>query len=167
MLAVNKGNDREDREVKIARIPTNEAKEKGTLSEDDLDDLVAAFGNVGFANKICTLCQSSYKPTIKESKFCNDCEGVFKGYSEFNSSTKIIKIIESIKKMRVEDPDRKAIVFSQFTSFFDILRPFLKRAGIKFVVCEFSTAITTITWLPFLSRSSPVFSLVDQGSMDR
>lgn len=38
--------------------------------------------------------------------------------------------------MKAEDPDRKAIVFSQFTSFFDILRPFLKRAGIKFVVCE-------------------------------
>ena len=135
-MIVNKGNDREDREVKVARTPTTDAKEKGTLSDDDLDDLVAAFGNVGFANKICTLCQTSYRPTIKESKFCLECEGVFKGYSEHNSSTKIIKIIELLKQMKVEDPERKAIVFSQFTSFFDILRPFLKRAGIKFVVCE-------------------------------
>lgn len=50
------------------------------------------------------------------------------------ASTKITQIIEILRDIR-KDGD-KTIVFSQFTSFFEILEPFLAEAGFKFVRCE-------------------------------
>lgn len=95
--------------------------------------------SVGLQAKTCTLCQQSYHPPEKDSKFCKACHKVINSYADIAASTKIIKMLELIKQMRKEDPDRKALIFSQFTSFFDILRPFLTRANIKFVVCKSST----------------------------
>lgn len=96
---------------------------------------------VGLQAKTCGLCQEAFQPLHnssdeRDSKYCVKCRDVFKSYAEENASTKIIKILEVLKRMIQEDGDEKALIFSQFTSFFDILRPFLRRANIKFVVCE-------------------------------
>lgn len=37
----------------------------------------------------------------------------------------------------------KTIVFSQFTSFLDLLEPFLRDSGVKFVRCEWRDRRTT------------------------
>jgi len=51
----------------------------------------------------------------------------------FQSSTKIEALMEELHTMREDDPSAKAIVFSQFVSFLDIVEYRLLRAGIKVV----------------------------------
>ncbi|KAK9898970.1 hypothetical protein P389DRAFT_41780 [Cystobasidium minutum MCA 4210] len=105
---VHKGNDQEDRESKAITAPASSSvKEKGKLSEDELDDLIGAMQSVGLEAKTCTLCQQAYHPKEKNSKFCISCAAVFKSYADINASTKIIKMLELIKQMREEDPQAR------------------------------------------------------------
>lgn len=53
------------------------------------------------------------------------------------SSAKTRKLVEILEKIASDsDGQDKTIVFSQFTSFLDIVEKFLRKAGIKFVRCE-------------------------------
>jgi SNF2 family DNA or RNA helicase len=146
--AVNKGNDKQDRE--LVTIKDSKKDITGKLDDDvDVDDLAAAFGSIGLRSQPCLVCQEPFKPSQAGDKQCRECMTILNhsrrdGSPDDNgpeASTKIIKLIELLKQMKKEDPDRKALVFSQFTSMFDILQPFLKRAGIKYVVCESNSRI--------------------------
>jgi len=48
------------------------------------------------------------------------------------SSAKITTLITHLKRQRKEDPSMKSVVFSQFTSFLDLLSPALDAAGIHY-----------------------------------
>jgi DNA repair protein RAD5 len=48
-------------------------------------------------------------------------------------SAKIAALVSSLKKLRREDPDIKSVVFSQFTSFLDLIGPALSRENISFL----------------------------------
>ncbi|KAL8892561.1 MAG: hypothetical protein Q9215_000558 [Flavoplaca cf. flavocitrina] len=47
-----------------------------------------------------------------------------------NSSAKIAALISHLKSIRTSSPTTKSVVFSQFTSFLDLIAPALSRAGI-------------------------------------
>jgi len=53
--------------------------------------------------------------------------------ARFQSSTKIEALMEELHLMQEQDPAAKAIVFSQFVSFLDLMEYRMQRAGIKVV----------------------------------
>ncbi|KAL8680402.1 MAG: hypothetical protein Q9186_003431 [Xanthomendoza sp. 1 TL-2023] len=50
-----------------------------------------------------------------------------------DSSAKIAALISHLKSIRASSPTLKSVVFSQFTSFLDLISPALSRAGIPFL----------------------------------
>jgi DNA repair protein RAD5 len=50
-----------------------------------------------------------------------------------DASAKISSLLRHLRRLRVEDPTLKSVVFSQFTSFLDQIEPALKRDNISFV----------------------------------
>jgi SNF2 family DNA or RNA helicase len=46
----------------------------------------------------------------------------------------LLKLLEDIDKR--SGKEEKTIVFSQFTSFLNLIEPFLRNAGVTFVRCE-------------------------------
>ena len=50
-----------------------------------------------------------------------------------NSSAKIASLLTHLKRLRREEPSVKSVVFSQFTSFLDLLEPALSRDKIQFM----------------------------------
>ena len=50
-----------------------------------------------------------------------------------NSSAKIAALISHLKSIRAQDPSTKSVVFSQFTSFLDLITPALSRAHIPYL----------------------------------
>lgn len=52
------------------------------------------------------------------------------------SSAKIRKVIELLTEIKARGEGEKTIVFSQFTSWFDIVEDFLTAEGIKFTRCQ-------------------------------
>lgn len=79
------------------------------------------------------------------SKRCDDCEIQLaqearrlatQGTSDLlPTSAKIRKILELLHNIEARGEGEKTIIFSQFTSMFDLLEPFLRHAGVKFVRC--------------------------------
>eukprot|EP00913_Durusdinium_trenchii_P028643 g26863.t1 len=65
--------------------------------------------------------------------------------SEFQSSTKIEALVQEIKKMESTDATSKALVFSQFTRFLELIEWRLKREGIS--------AATVLGSMPIVSRT--------------
>jgi SNF2 family DNA or RNA helicase len=47
----------------------------------------------------------------------------------------MLKILRDIDEN--SSSEEKTIIFSQFTSMLDLIEPFLKEAGVKFVRCEY------------------------------
>ncbi|KAJ6541844.1 P-loop containing nucleoside triphosphate hydrolase protein [Mycena capillaripes] len=47
--------------------------------------------------------------------------------NDFHSSTKLDALIQNLRKLREQDPCFRAVVFSQFTSFLDLIQAVLKR----------------------------------------
>lgn len=85
---------------------------------------------------------SSENSTL-EAKFCNDCDKLARRKSIDPSATlpqdsakirKILSILEDIEER--SGGMEKTIIFSQFTSMLDVIQPFLRHRGIKFVRCK-------------------------------
>ena len=55
------------------------------------------------------------------------------GKVDLVSSTKLRALVRKLEAMREEEPEMKALVFSQFTSFLDLIETTLSRAGIKWL----------------------------------
>ena len=54
------------------------------------------------------------------------------------SSAKIRMVLKLLRDVdQRSDSEEKTIIFSQFTSMLDLLEPFLRDNGIKYVRCEF------------------------------
>ena len=52
------------------------------------------------------------------------------------SCAKIRKILELLGDIEERGEGEKTIIFSQFTSMLDLVEPFLKAEGIKYVRCK-------------------------------
>ncbi|GAA5878782.1 hypothetical protein JCM1840_007244 [Sporobolomyces johnsonii] len=127
-----------------------------TAASSSKDDLSALLGSMSLSTPIATSCALCQKPTpsIDES-YCAACAAEMSKYKRLTFSTKIRRTIKILEDIRSESrahvpapPDsvdaevgifkkpvklKKTIIFSQFTSMFDILEPFLKQGGFKYV----------------------------------
>lgn len=104
----------------------------------------------------CPVCQSALTVdfvSLKASSSLQDNMTMLKGYKrssilhriklhEFKTSTKIDALREEISIMMHHDSAGKAIVFSQFTSFLDLIGFRLRECGINFVKLDGSMSIS-------------------------
>lgn len=77
--------------------------------------------------------------------------------SEFRSSTKIEALVQEIKKMESADSTNKALVFSQFTRFLELIEWRLKREGIS--------AATVLGSMSIQSRNNIIVSFQTEPSL--
>ncbi|KAL8278389.1 hypothetical protein RQP46_009281 [Phenoliferia psychrophenolica] len=107
-------------------------KQKPASTEDTLDDLIGGLDKLAVEAPVvaCVLCE---KPAEEASAYCEGCAEQGAKYGSLKFSTKIRTMIGKLEEIRAENPKRKTIVFSQFTSMFNIIEPFLKEGKFKFV----------------------------------
>ena len=126
------------------------AKQPKTLDEkdsDDIDDLVGSLGNLGLEEG-CATCQVSFKVKRRSKgreRFCVGCAEEMNPLDDTKYSTKIRQLMDKLNEIRDEDPTRKTIVFSQFTSMLALIKPFLKEGNFKFVECVYCSVL--LIWL--------------------
>lgn len=112
-------------------------------SDKEVEDLADALAGFGLSKKTCSVClvelNSKTADTIND-KNCKSCKENMQKYAGLQFSTKIQKTIALLDEIKEEDPTRKTIIFSQFTSMLDLLEPFLRKGGHKFVRCECALA---------------------------
>ncbi|CAB46673.1 DNA translocase Rhp16b [Schizosaccharomyces pombe] len=118
-------------------------------SDQDVDDLANLLETVEIGSRkksFCTICMAELPPDFHEKK-CKDCSRNFKeldkGIQDPNDKTlyKSSKIREILKILSLDEQEeddtvrglRKTIIFSQFTTFLDIIDLHLRKAGIGFV----------------------------------
>lgn len=77
--------------------------------------------------------------------------------SEFQSSTKIEALMQEIKRMSAEDPTSKALVFSQFSRFLELIEWRLKREGI--------TAAKVLGSMSIVSRNNIIVSFQTEPTL--
>ncbi len=131
-------NDQEAVEPKSASQNDNEEEEDG-------DDLAGLLAGLAIARKPCQICQ---KPLIPDNTWrddvCVECEDVYKAarkaaadpdYGLPPHSSKTRMIVKLLKDIEGRGEGEKTIIFSQFTSMLDLIEPFLRREGLKFVRC--------------------------------
>lgn len=100
-------------------------------TNDDADGLADLLGGLGVDDeKKCEIC---FRIIDRGHTHCAECEKIVK-QNTAPSSAKIRKMLELIKE--VLQRGEKVIVFSQFTSFFNIIEPFLVVDDIKFARCK-------------------------------
>ncbi|KAK4055913.1 hypothetical protein OIO90_003170 [Microbotryomycetes sp. JL221] len=96
--------------------------------KDDLDDLTSGLNALSVqAPPACLVCSSIVGDAA--IKYCQDCSQLFEKHSKLRFSTKVRQLLKCLEDIRAEGQQHKTI----FTSMFDIVEPFLKSAGIKFV----------------------------------
>lgn len=116
-------------------------------STEDVDDLAAMMGQVNIDKSKCEICKrrfgipfllSSLSDT--ENRKCSDCSTLTNGdfskegglKENWVSSAKVDAILKKIGEIFAASNDDKVLVFSQFTSFLDIIQIALEREGYLF-----------------------------------
>ncbi|KAG6865601.1 hypothetical protein C0991_001025 [Blastosporella zonata] len=141
-------------------------KAKKNTDEDDDDDLVGAFAQLGVTRKcqMCTIELNSRNtaPDVTEA-LCVDCAPLALQAKEAEktrpSSAKIRMILKLLADIdQRSNSTEKTIIFSQFTKMLDLVEPFLQGKGIEYVRCEF--VLIVVLWRLVLTGRS------DDGSMD-
>ncbi|KAJ7311499.1 SNF2 family DNA-dependent ATPase [Mycena albidolilacea] len=106
----------------------------------DGDDLAAAFGALNVATRKCQVCMQdmdSRNMTAGEA-YCIDCAPLAiqakMEDDDHNSSAKIRMIVKLLREIdERSDGEEKTIIFSQFTTMLDLIEPFLREEGIRYV----------------------------------
>ncbi|KAM0786465.1 hypothetical protein ACM66B_001927 [Microbotryomycetes sp. NB124-2] len=130
---VNEDNDPDSLEKTAAArtTPSTPTNDKG-VDKDEFYDLLNGLGALSVeAPPTCLVCPSPVKTT--SAKYCQDCSSLFEKHSRLKFSTKVRQLLKCLDDIRKEGKGHKTIVFSQFTSMFDLVEPFLKSSGFKFV----------------------------------
>ncbi|SOV05835.1 related to ULS1  len=133
------------------------AKGKQVAEEDDDDDddgLAAMLSSLSVALKRCDQCNvelprnppavdedtlmAAVNPALANRKLCTDCTRVASKCSQdlfatSFGSTKIRKMLSILSAIRQVDKSEKTIVFSQFTSFLNIVEPHLRQHHFNYV----------------------------------
>ncbi|KDN37414.1 hypothetical protein K437DRAFT_259799 [Tilletiaria anomala UBC 951] len=126
----------------IAGSSSNQIQSKTTGSNasdtDEADDLVSALAGLTVGQN-CDMCRVQLGPG--SGPRCEDCQQAIKRsaasgrdwLSPGRTSTKINTMVRMLTDFHKDAPAEKAIVFSQFTSFLDLVEPFLKEEGLNYV----------------------------------
>ncbi|SJX66547.1 related to ULS1-ubiquitin ligase for SUMO conjugates [Sporisorium reilianum f. sp. reilianum] len=128
--------------------------------DDDDDGLAAMLSGLSVRTKRCDQCNvempanaaapsadtpnqpgdlmAAVNPDLAHRLLCVECTALANNHSQdlFASSfasTKIRKMLSLLSKIRAADPTEKTIVFSQFTSFLNLVEPQLTRHHFKYV----------------------------------
>lgn len=124
-----------------------EPKGGNSQGDDDADELADMLGGLGLSQtKRCQFCQTELTSSNKGSgENCDDCEDVVKKSRRKSlvggpnhdlpiDSAKTRKIMELLADIdKRSESEEKTIIFSQFTSMLDLIQPFLKAKGIRYV----------------------------------
>ncbi|KAJ7632980.1 SNF2 family N-terminal domain-containing protein [Roridomyces roridus] len=126
-----------------ADIDAVEPKAKKSSSEAgdvDGDDLAAAFGSLNVNTRKCQMCMLEITPgnMVEGQGYCIDCAPLaIQSKEEGSGRTSSAKLRMILKLLRDIDErsegEEKTIIFSQFTSMLDLIEPFLREKGIRFV----------------------------------
>lgn len=64
---------------------------------------------------------------------------------DHNSSAKIRMILKLLREIEDRsDGEEKTIIFSQFTTMLDLIEPFLREEGVRYVRCRFCICVSGI-----------------------
>ncbi|KAG6884090.1 hypothetical protein C0993_001491 [Termitomyces sp. T159_Od127] len=122
-------------------IDALDPKSKRNADEDDADDLVGAFSQLGVTRKcrVCTTELNSLNSAPDESEpLCLDCVPLAQQAKQAEKTRPTSAKIRMILKLLADIKERskgeeKTIIFSQFTKMLDLIEPFLKDNGIEYV----------------------------------
>ncbi|KAG5637212.1 hypothetical protein H0H81_005375 [Sphagnurus paluster] len=119
-----------------------EPQAKKNTEEDDGDDLVGAFAQLGVTRK-CQVCTSELNSSNTDKmgdleSHCIDCAPLARQAREAESkrpsSAKIRMILKLLEDIGTRsNGEEKSIIFSQFTKMLDLIEPFLRAKGIEYV----------------------------------
>lgn len=126
--------------------PKSASQQSNDDDDDEGDDLAALLGGLAITRKPCQVCQ---KPLTADNTWkddvCVDCEDVYrtarKAAADPHSdlpphSSKTRMIVKILREIEERGEGEKTIIFSQFTSMLDVIEPFLRVEGFKYVRCE-------------------------------
>ena len=108
--------------VDVADIGVDEPIDLTNQDDEDDDDLANLLGGL------------AVDENAKKSKSPDD--DLNEEEAKPTASAKIRQLLQLLGEIR--ERGERTIVFSQFTSFLDLLGPFLKAKGISFVRCKFT-----------------------------
>ncbi|KIY49841.1 hypothetical protein FISHEDRAFT_40909 [Fistulina hepatica ATCC 64428] len=121
-----------------ADLDAIDTKAPSKSQDDDADDLVAAFGQLGVAKK-CAICMTELTADNVDrldNTHCSGCEVIVhvRSAGDRPSSAKIRTILKLLRDTeKRSNGEEKTIIFSQFTSMLNLIEPFLREEGISFV----------------------------------
>ncbi|KAJ7217158.1 SNF2 family DNA-dependent ATPase [Mycena pura] len=106
----------------------------------DGDDLAAAFGALNVTTRKCQVCmlEMDSRNMAAGEAYCLDCEPLALQAKmedeDRNSSAKIRMVLKLLREIdERSDGEEKTIIFSQFTSMLNLMEPFLREAGVRYV----------------------------------
>ncbi|KAH9471313.1 hypothetical protein Pst134EA_005214 [Puccinia striiformis f. sp. tritici] len=104
--------------------------------EDKVDGLADMMGGmvVKQDHTKCSICLEVLPPDQVDAVHCTACARqlrLAKTFEGMQNSTKVSRLLELLDEIKAEDTKthKKTIVFSQFTSFLNLIEPFIKKAG--------------------------------------
>ncbi|KAJ9122037.1 hypothetical protein QFC24_004264 [Naganishia onofrii] len=113
--------------------------------EQEADDLAALLGGIGLEGAKQAKCDMCFSPLFdSKQRHCSDCEPIARkaraqseDYDSSGLPPSSAKIRMMMKLLHSTDTrsggKEKTIIFSQFTSFLNLIEPFLRREGVKYV----------------------------------
>ncbi|KAJ6490632.1 SNF2 family DNA-dependent ATPase [Mycena vitilis] len=119
-------------------------KAKSTSSTEagelDGDDLATAFGALNVATRKCQVCMQEMDKhsMVAGETYCLDCAPLAiqakMEDEDDNPSAKIRMILKLLRDIdERSEGEEKTIIFSQFTTMLDLIEPFLRKEGIRYV----------------------------------
>ncbi|KNZ58679.1 hypothetical protein VP01_1879g5 [Puccinia sorghi] len=128
------GSDKTDAD----NLEATDGKTSATVEdlEDKVDNLADMMGgmDVKQGQPKCSICLEDLAPELADAVHCTACARqlrLAKTFEGMQTSTKISRLLELLDEIQAEDTKtrKKTIVFSQFTSFLNLVEPFIKKAG--------------------------------------
>lgn len=121
-----------------APAPTGDAGASNNNYDDD-DGLADLLAGLSVVTKSCERCQAILPKELSQEKNCKECkEAIEKERSRGidwtgKASTKIRVMLKILDDIRKKENGEKTIIFSQFTSFLDLVEPFLQQEKYEYV----------------------------------
>ncbi|KAL4267211.1 SNF2/RAD54 Helicase and Transcription Factor [Pleurotus pulmonarius] len=123
----------------LAAVDSTAAKNADDKA-DDADELANAFESLGVTKK-CKVCQEELNGSNVDKRLDDHCEacGDLAYEARLKSSERpdsakirmILKLLQDVDDRSAGE--EKTIIFSQFTSMLDLIQPFLREKGVRFV----------------------------------
>ncbi|KAG6811355.1 hypothetical protein H0H92_007820 [Tricholoma furcatifolium] len=131
----------QDYKTDMDAVEPQSKKDQDPGQDDDTDDLIGAFANLGVTRK-CKVCTAELDPRNAapdtSEPMCIDCvplaQQAKQALETRPSSAKIRMVLKLLNDIDVRSKrEEKTIIFSQFTKMLDLIEPFLREKGIEYV----------------------------------